>query len=286
MKIHCADGRCLDVDLTPSKRPRQGTIIISGATGVQRSFYEPFAHYLSAQGFDVMTFDFRGVGKSRIGSSKSDNSRMRDWGLLDLEAVLQRAAEHQGNWSDLALIGHSSGAHLSPLAPSFHKLQKAVFIASGTCEWTLYPIKERPKLLFAWCFLWPSLLHAYGYLPKWAGVGAELPAGVVRELSRWSLSKGYLFSDKTLDSSGYAKWAGELHAISFTDDLGFSPPATVQNLLGRFNSATLKHHSIEPSPETGEISHFGFFKHKHKDLWPHALLSLNLSGLDEQSQEK
>jgi len=40
-------------------------IIVNGATGVRRAYYQAFARFLCEQGFTVLTYEFRGIGASR-----------------------------------------------------------------------------------------------------------------------------------------------------------------------------------------------------------------------------
>jgi hypothetical protein len=76
-----------------------------------------------------------------------------------------------------------------------------------------------------------------------AGLGRRRPrltAGVAREWRRWSLTRGYLFGDATLDSADYAAYRGPLLARSMSDDRGFSPPGgarTAAPLRQRANRA-------------------------------------------------
>lgn len=66
-------------------------VIINAATSVRCRHYSRFAAYLFANGFDVMTYDYRGIGESRHASIKGLNASWTDWGALDFEAMLKRA---------------------------------------------------------------------------------------------------------------------------------------------------------------------------------------------------
>ena len=37
-------------------------LVVAGATGVPQGFYANFAAYANSRGYDVVTFDYRGVG--------------------------------------------------------------------------------------------------------------------------------------------------------------------------------------------------------------------------------
>ena len=47
-----------------SSEPIKANIIVASATGVPQQFYRRFAEYTVALGYQVLTFDYRGVGLS------------------------------------------------------------------------------------------------------------------------------------------------------------------------------------------------------------------------------
>lgn len=214
--------------------PVRGTIVIHSATGVPCTFYNAFATYLSEHALDVFLWDARGIGKSATVHALDDSATMCDWGQRDQQAVLHhlRSADPSRK---LVIIGHSSGGHLSGLAPLTSKADALILIASGGCDWRDYPPSQWPRLLAAWWLAMPLLLKLWGYLPAWAGVGQDLPRGVAQDWRRWSLTKGYLFGDATLDTTGYSGYCGPLLALSISDDQGFAPPGTVRALFKDFS---------------------------------------------------
>ena len=46
-------------------KPIKGQIVIASAMGVAQDYYQPMAHWLTEQGFGVLTFDCRGMGESK-----------------------------------------------------------------------------------------------------------------------------------------------------------------------------------------------------------------------------
>lgn len=272
MFISCPDGTriAFSLMLPESSQGAPRYVIINSATAVRRDFYRAFAGYLAGAGFHVLTWDARGIGDSLAGHARDSTARMRDWGALDLEAVLQHvAAAVDGDWSRISVIGHSSGGHLSGLAPSLGKIQRLALVASGTCDWRLYPRRQWPRLLAAWYGLVPLLLPTLGYMPGRLGVGHDLAPGVARDWRNWSAARGYLFSDGGLDLRGYAAFKGQLLALHFSDDTGFAPPATVLDLLRHFPSANVQRQEFNPRQQGhAGVGHFGFFSRRHADLWP------------------
>lgn len=272
MEIQCSDGRRLTGTLfAPAAAHGPARyVIINSATGVRRRFYLPFAQHLCDAGFHVLTWDARGMGDSALGHPRHDRARMRNWGALDLEAVLQHTlAQVGGDGSRIAIVGHSSGGHLCGLAPSLSRIGQLALVASSTCDWRLYPRHEWPRLLGAWYVLAPLVLRTLGYMPGQLGIGHDLPPGVAGDWRNWSVRPGYLFTDASLDLSGYAAFRGDLLALHFTDDTGFAPPEAVSDLLRHFVNARHTREAFDPRRQGHRpVGHFGFFQPKNADLWP------------------
>ena len=246
----------------------KATVVIHSATGVMRGYYQSFAQYLCEHGVDVLLWDARGIGGSATQSARTDSATLRDWGMLDQQAVLAHIKTAHPT-RPVVVVGHSSGGNLSGLAPLTAQAQALILIASGGCDWRDYPPLQRIRMLAVWRFAMPVVLSLWGYLPAWSGIGHALPKGVANEWRRWSLTRGYLWQDATLDSSGYKAFAGPILALSMSDDVGYAPPGCVQSLLKEFGAASIEHHEIPATlGHDGRIGHFGFFKSKNDSLWP------------------
>jgi len=274
-KVTCSDGRQISATkYQASTAKRNEYIIINSALGVKQSFYQTFANYLAHKGFTVITWDPRGIGLSSLKNVKSDNAKLRDWGQKDLEGLLNHLIDnHWTNWNKITLIGHSAGGHLIGLCPSISKLKNILLICSGTCNWHLYPAKELPKMLVFWYLIVPLFIKTLGYIPKSLGVGHQLPKGIALEWKNWSTKKGYLFSDPTLANTHYHCFTGKLHSIGFSDDLSFSPPKTILDLMKRFTDAKRRIQIFHPKEfNKKKIGHFGIFKENNRILWRDLIL--------------
>lgn len=270
IEIITEDGRHLVADWLCSSctLPALGIVVIHSATGVRRGYYHAFAQHLTEHSFDVLVWDARGIGESGTEPVRSDLAKMRDWGQRDQHAVLKHAKTLHPH-APLIIVGHSSGGHLAGLTPFTASADALILIASGSCDWRDYPRAQWPRLLAIWYVAMPIVLAIWGHVPAWAGLGHALPHGVAVEWRRWSLTRGYLFEDPTLDVRGYSAYAGPLLALSISDDQGFSPPGAVQSLLQRFSRAQIEHREISADlGSKGRIGHFGFFKQKNAILWP------------------
>lgn len=269
IELTCADGRVLAGSYYPPHGAQaRALLLINPALAVSQRFYSPLAEHLARQGYAVLCWDPRGIAASRRGPPREEAARLRDWAQLDLEAALQHAHVNLGYaWDEIVLIGHSAGGNLSGLAPSLARLRRLVLIASGSCDWRLYPPSQWPRLWLAWGLAMPLAERLFGQVPGRLGLGQDLPRGVSAEWRRWSLQRGYVFAVPELDQSGYAGFSGRLLALSASDDLGFAPPRTVQALLAQFRSARIEHQVLVPR-QLGlkRIGHFGFFR--EASLWP------------------
>lgn len=281
VEIRCKDDRLLVANWIRTTNSSQAvaTIVIHSATGVKRHYYQAFAQYLAEHGVDVLLWDARGIGDSATYPVEEDSATMRNWGELDQQAVLEHIqAQHPSR--PMVIVGHSSGGNLTGLAPLTARADGLILIASGGCDWRDYPPLPRLRLLSIWLIGMPLMLALRGHLPAWPGVGHTLPHGVANEWRKWSLTRGYLWNDPTLDSSGYKAFTGPLLALSMSDDVGYAPTRCVHSLLNMFSGADIEHHEIPASEGfQGRIGHFGFFKPKNASLWPQVVHWLRTYGL-------
>lgn len=97
--------------------PQRPLVIINAATSVRCRYYSRFADYLFAQGCDVLTYDYRGIGESRPASLRGFQASWSDWGRLDFEAMLAHAVERFPG-QPIDVVGHSFGGCAVGLAPS------------------------------------------------------------------------------------------------------------------------------------------------------------------------
>ncbi len=84
-------------------------VIINAATSLRCRYYSRFADYLFANGLDVITYDYRGIGESRPASMGGFRASWSDWGMLDFEAMLQQACRELPG-QPIEVVGHSFAA--------------------------------------------------------------------------------------------------------------------------------------------------------------------------------
>lgn len=186
-----ADGTPLSGTLyEPPGRPDHH-VLLAGAMGIDQRFYRGFANWLAQRGSRVMTFDLRGIGASRHPrfrrSLRGLEADMLTWSRQDFGA----AVAHLANTSPggrVALIGHSLGVHHAAMTdPSTQKqISRVVCVAAGSGYWRDWAPPQRRRAPLMLHLAGPLLVPLFGYFPgKRLGMLGDLPAGVVRQWSRW-----------------------------------------------------------------------------------------------------
>ena len=83
----------------------------------------PAPAFLFQHGYDVIAYDYRGVGESRPAALRGFAATWLDWGRLDFEAVLRYAA-HTLEGRSIDVVAHSIGGFVVGLAPSNHLIRR------------------------------------------------------------------------------------------------------------------------------------------------------------------
>jgi predicted alpha/beta hydrolase len=263
-----ADGRRLAARTFPGTTG--DLVVVAGASGVPQRFYTDLALAIRDRGPTVLTFDYRGSGASREVHPRLDDARMRDWGRLDLEVVLQHAravARDRVLW-----VGQSAGAVYLPLAASRHVPSRIVTVGALSGYWRLMAPAERVKLGAAWYSVFPALNNLLGYGPGWAWGGDDLPHGVLRDWARWCRDPDYLFGDPTIDTSGYGDIVAPVLAVRATDD-PWATAAASAAIHDRLVATTVERWDVTPE-ELGaaRIGHIDLLRRSvGAPFWPRLL---------------
>ena len=244
------------------------TLIINSAMAVKQFFYADYAAYMADEGFHVITYDYRGIGKSKNHPLTRFDASILDWATLDYEAVLQYVKEsHPKN--TITVLGHSIGGQLIGFSPRSLMVNQMMLVASQTPNWRNYKLKTMPKLLMLWYFLIPVLTRIFRFFPARAlGLFENLPKSAALQWMRWARSRNYAFDEcpekrKVFESLQQPAWI-----ISFTDD-PYAPKKAVDDLLTYYKNLQVEHQHIDPEDiAMDSIGHFGFFKKRFKNtLW-------------------
>jgi predicted alpha/beta hydrolase len=255
---------------------RQSTpVLIAGGLGIAQRFYQPFAHWLAAQGHRVMTFDLRGMGASR-----QPGQQMRDlqtdmliWAQQDFAAAVQTLCQ-QADTGQIIVIGHSLGAHHAAMAgmPTQGRIAKLLSVAAGSGYWRDWAAPSRTKAPLMLHLAGPLLTPVFGYFPgKRLGMVGDLPAGVMLQWSRWCRHPDFAWGAEperltpVLETARYP-----IHALSFSDDEAMTIECT-RKLLAATPHAPSRVEVIAPGQMgVAKIGHTGAFRRDMEAaLWPH-----------------
>lgn len=244
----------------------QGKVIVIGPSVLAtQAHYQEMAAFFQAQGYPVITFDYRGVGLSAPVTLKGFRARLHQWAAQDVDAVI-RYARKQFPGLEIIFIGHGIGGELIGLSPASQYISRLVLVNSSlTCK-KLWPWKHRLRMVFL-----KSLVRIastfWGYFPgKHTGFSGNLPKGVMYEWIDWCNNANGLF-DKFPDNN-YRKLQVPLLAFSFSDDWR-SPHRAVQELLRYFSGTQVTWHHLKPT-DVGlkKIGHLGPFERNCRDtVW-------------------
>lgn len=299
LTIPAADGYLLHGRLwrhegpVPASRP---VVVINPATAVHSRYYARFAAYLHGHGFDVVTYDYRGIGESRPATLKGFEASWIDWGSQDFEGVLRFVAQTFPG-QPVQVVAHSVGGFLIGLAESNHLIERVVTMGAQFAYWRDYAPQRRWSLLWRWHVVMPVLAAIFGYFPgRRLGWLEDTPRGVVDD---WT-ARHPRFEDayrrgrrrKTADErrqlvERFTRMRGATLALSMTDDEYGTVPA-IHRLLGYFANSPATHLRVAPAMiGLAEIGHFAFFHQRFENsLWPIALTWLRHGRLPDNAPGK
>lgn len=246
-------------------------VILHPATAVVQEFYQRFAEYLYDYGFSVLTYDYRGVGRSKSVMLRSCNVSMSDWMEQDVGCITAWARSRFPDLSLLA-VGHSVGGHAVLLSTATRHLQAAAIVASHAG--VTRSIKQTAEKVRVWCLLrvlGPLLCRIFGYMPaKRLGLGEDLPAPVMLQWGRWSAMPDYFYDDPDWDARRRAAEVRlPLMVMGFDDDPWANPEA-ITRLIEPVKNAKIDRRKIRHADfGLPSVGHMGFFRTRCAEtLWP------------------
>ncbi len=266
--VHAADATPLAVRFYEPLGAARGAVLIVPAMGVPQSYYAQFASWLAREGFQVATFDYRGMGRSRRGSLRDVDADILTWAEQDTAAVL-RALGDRARGLPITWIGHSLGGQIVPFVRERDGVEKIIAVAAGSGYWRQNAPPLRRKVWIFWWLAVPLATPLFGYFPgKRLGMVGDLPRGVVRQWRTWCLQPDYALGDGEHVSAQFASVTTPITSFSFTDDEMMSE-ANTSSLHGFYAAAPKTMRRLSPDEVgVGRIGHFGFFRNDmQKPLW-------------------
>ena len=268
--VKTPDGQSIAARFYRPQGEPKGSVLIVPAMGCSQDYYRPFASWLASQGFVAATFDYRGMGLSRLGGLRGFKADILDWARLDCAAMIDALPDRPLYW-----IGHSLGGQILALVPNRDRVKKAVTIATGSGYWLENVPSLRLKVWWLWFVIVPLSLPLFGYFPGKAlrKVG-DLPKGVMAQWRRWCLNREYAVGvEGEQVRAQYAAVRTPIVSLSFADDELMSA-ANTESIHGFYSGAPRTMKRIAPRDIGAQrIGHFGFFRSAYEaSLWRGYLL--------------
>lgn len=252
----------------PSQATR-GVVVIPSAMGVAQNYYARFAEWLAGQGYQVVTFDYRGIGLSAPQSLRGFKADIFDW-ARDCAAVIDFTTQ---KWPDVPLfwLGHSLGGQLLGLIPNRDRIRSVMTVAAGNGYWKENSWPTRRVVWWMWFVAVPLATRIAGYFPgkRLRKVG-DLPRGVIEQWRRWCLNREYVVGVEGEEvRRSYSSIRTPMMSVSFTDDEMMSE-RSIRSLHDLYTGAPIEYRRVAPRDVGVErIGHFGFFRPQFEQtLWP------------------
>ncbi len=268
--IKTADGAELGGTLFEPAFPPRAALVLNGATAVPQGYYHAFALWAAAEhGMTVLTYDYRGMGRSLSGAIRNSRATMSDWGLRDMSAArrhLRRAVPGVPLW----VMGHSLGAMMLPMQDDLGEIDRVIGVASGLVHHRDHPWPYRAMALYFWFGLPPLAASLLGYLPgRWLGFGADMPGPAYAEWRRWCTTPGVFAGAvrATLPDPDWSRSGAPVRLISFADDDVCPEPCTRR--LARLYGGAAQVEVIAPETRgLRQVGHIGAFARRNQAIWP------------------
>ena len=254
--IRTNDGTRIGINCYDPRQANGKVIVIAPGVGLTQEYYQLFACFFRQNGFTVLTFDYRGMGKSAPQKLSGYKATMHQWAVHDINAVLLYVKQAYPA-REIIYIGHCMGGEIIGLAPASQYVNKIILVSTAlSCE-KLWPWKRRVILKYS-KFKNRFLGWLLGYAPaNKARKRQRIPRGVYNEMANWCDNPNGLFD--AYPDNNYRKINVPLLAYTFTDDW-WCPPRAVQELLNHFASASITWYHLKPK-DIGlkKVGHIDFF---------------------------
>ncbi|WP_377277404.1 alpha/beta fold hydrolase [Rhizobium sp. R86522] len=254
-----------------------GTVIVNPATGVQARYYHRYAAYLAANGFSVLTYDYRGIGLSRPESLEGSTFTWRQWGEQDFDAALRQALQ-EDKTGRVLVVGHSIGGFLPGYSPAVGRVSAILSVGGQYGYWGDYLPARRLPLFLKWHVAMPAITLALGYFPgKRLGWLEDLPKGVAYG---WGLQQGRAEQGLSREAAEvmrdrFATAACPILSVAMSDD-EIATPKAIDRAMRYYRRAAVTKVLLAPQ-DLGfdRIGHFDLFHARHEGgFWSESLVFL------------
>jgi len=268
IRFRAADGRSLGGTWWAGDAAGDRTIVFLCGIACPQRYFRWLAEYLAERGFGVLTFDYRGIGKSKDPFSDDPGVTLDDWINLDLPAAVAEARRRSGT-RFLAVVAHSIGGQLLGQSPIRNEIDATLLIAAQRSIPRLFHGFAKLRLQVGYV-LFPLFVRLFGYVPAcrlW--FRERCPGETFLQLGRWSREESYTDDRGDNVDARFADYEGPLAAIAFSDDRYYAPPEAVRALAELYRRARVRLETIEPqSYGLASIGHMGLFRRSTpRALW-------------------
>lgn len=239
-------------------------VLIGSATSIPRGYYYKFASFLCAQGFTVLTHDFRGTGDSIDPYWKGRAASYRVWAEEDMAGAIDwLRATYPG--ARLTCIGHSGAGAIFGLVPNNWRVQGLLAIAAPCAywgDWDRLDITSKVRMWLLSHVVLPLVTPILGHYPGWFLGAAKWPKGVALEWARWARNPHFFVNKRGHPLRKYFRsYEGKVRFYSFSDDLIIAPPHAVANVASLYSKADVEILYRKPRDYINRaIGHYGFFR--------------------------
>ncbi|MBP2832671.1 alpha/beta fold hydrolase [Aquimarina sp. U1-2] len=265
------DGFAISVHEFVPQLANNKTIVFAPAIAVPQKFYFHIAQFLTDQGCNVFTFDYRGIGDSMAENIKSlKNHGFFSW-AADFKEVSQYIKKKLPN-NKQYMIGHSYGGNSLGFSDAFQYYDKCLTVASQFGYYKFFKPKMKLLIQVNFRIFVPVTTAILGYYPSgWFGLGRSLPTKAAKDWAKFLLRPDSMLSfSNEYNSTFYENIKNKILLISIEDDL-FAPKKSVDILGNRvFRRAQVTRKHLKPADyNLKKIGHFDFFRKKNQNiLWP------------------
>ena len=271
LEISCKDGYSLSGRFYAKQtaHKKNHPVLVCPATGITQHFYQAFAEWLATQGYDVLSFDFRGIGRSLHGPLNQSEASIVNWGQLDIPAAIDSLL-CKTQTDQVILLGHSAGGQLLGIVPNYQKVAKVIAVSGSTGH--VKGLKGKTKLLAPLMFnvIFPLARITKGYGPTQAiGMGENLPKDVAKQWAQFCSKPGYVINaiGKTVFEDYHTKIDCPITVLWSSDD-EIATATNVKDLLRLYPNADTQMIELKPkSYDHKAIGHMLMFKKSHQNLW-------------------
>ncbi len=271
IQIPAADGYKLSSVLYTDNDPKnkKKVLIINSATAVDKKLYHHYAIFMAQNGYQVITYDYRGIASSRPKKLRGFEASFTDWGQKDFSGVIDFAKKEFPDHK-IVTLGHSIGGTIIGMTERNKEICGIINIGAQTAYYKDWSKDQKTKIYFLWHIVFPLITKLYGYFPgKSLRMLEDIPKGVI---DQWHNRRNQTNMKTQMEANGMHFFYNDCKAKLLTLGIEDDPIGTEKAINRIHNLFEKSDKSLEiirlSSVPTTKIGHFGFFSRKCKNpLW-------------------